>query len=272
VRKQRRKTDNRTARQRQIFKQTGDIYDYRPYKNGHQSDYLVNLPAAAVAGGAPPALVLQQPVPLQQQQVPLQQAGPPPQAGQQQQQGHQLQAGPHPQAGPQPQAAQPQAGPVPGAVPQAAAAAAAAAAGPQLPAAARLDVGTKPKSKQPEPQVPEGPQPDRRHDPRRYDPDDRPLPALQKKPAAAAAADDDQDDRHFDTLDAAEQQEEIWDEIGRNLDDLFRRRAEEEGDPSYLLELEGMSEEIALIREEQREALRSAGSSTDRSSTSPRRR
>lgn len=74
------------------------------------------------------------------------------------------------------------------------------------------------------------------------------------------------------TLDAAEQQEEIWDEIGRNLDDLFRRRAEEEGDPSYLLELEGMSEEIALIREEQREALRSAGSSTDRSSTSPRRR
>ena len=200
VRKQRRKTDNRTARQRQIFKQTGDIYDYRPYKNGHQSDYLVNLPAAAVAGGAPQALVLQQPVPLQQQQVPLQQAGPPPQAGQQQQQGHQLQAGPHPQAGPQPQAAQPQAGPVPGAVPQAAAAAAAAAAGPQLPAAGRLDVGTKPKSKQPEPQVPEGPQPDRRHDPRRYDPDDRPLPALQKKPAAAAAADDDQDDRHFDNF------------------------------------------------------------------------
>ena len=49
------------------------------------------------------------------------------------------------------------------------------------------------------------------------------------------------------TLDAAEQQEEIWDQIGSNLDDLFRRRAEEEDDPSYLLELEGMSEEIALI-------------------------
>ena len=74
------------------------------------------------------------------------------------------------------------------------------------------------------------------------------------------------------TEDAASQQEDIWDEIGRDLDHLFRRRAEEEDNPSYLFKLEGMSAEIALIREEQQEALRTAGSSTDPLSTSPRRR
>ena len=36
------------------------------------------------------------------------------------------------------------------------------------------------------------------------------------------------------TEDAASQQEDIWVEIRRDRDDLFRRRAEEEDDPSYL--------------------------------------
>lgn len=74
------------------------------------------------------------------------------------------------------------------------------------------------------------------------------------------------------TQDAAELQEEIWDEVERNLNDLFREQAEDEDDPSYLRELEGMTEEIALIREEQREALRNAEPSTDPSRTFQRRR
>ena len=36
-RKQSCKTDNWTAKQQRIFRQAGDVYNYIPYKNGHQS-------------------------------------------------------------------------------------------------------------------------------------------------------------------------------------------------------------------------------------------
>ena len=54
------------------------------------------------------------------------------------------------------------------------------------------------------------------------------------------------------TEDAAREQEEIWDEVGRNLDELFRQRFEEEDDRFSLEELEGISKQIRLVRQEQR--------------------
>jgi transposase InsO family protein len=180
VKKQRnkKKTDNSTARQRQVFKQTGDIYDYLPYKNGSNTAEYISLPAAANPAGPlaalqpapvqpapvqpiqaplpqPGPVQVQQPAPVQPAQVPLPQAGP---AQVQQQQPQPVQA-PRPQAPiPRPQAV--------GVAPQAA---------DNDGAAAAANVG-----------------PDRQ----RVNPDDRPLPALQAKPERPEAGVDDDRDQY----------------------------------------------------------------------------
>ena len=164
--------------------------------------HLISPPAAAVAGGAPPALVLKPPAPVHQQLVPLQQARPQPKAV------------PHPQAGPQPQVGPqpaPQAGLIPGPIPQAAGAG--AQAGPQLPTDQEW-IWVQAKVRQGRCTRATGSGQSRTRTTNPCQLCRRNWPLQPPPPPRMIGTSTPQD--------AAEQQEEIWVEILKNLDDLFQ--------------------------------------------------